>query len=91
MKLIVIGAEGTVGSAACNELAARHEIIKVGRTSGDIQVDIEDRDSIDAMYRETGKVERLKLKDHGFTFKLPAGTGDLFKYAGGRPFVGVKQ
>lgn len=59
MKLIVIGAEGTVGSAACNELAARHEIIKVGRTSGDIQVDIEDRDSIDAMYRETGKVDAV--------------------------------
>ena len=31
MKLIVIGAEGTVGTAACDELAARHEIIKVGR------------------------------------------------------------
>ena len=59
MKLIVIGAEGMVGSAACNELAARHEIIKVGRTSGDIQVDIEDRDSIDAMYRETGKVDAV--------------------------------
>jgi NAD(P)-dependent dehydrogenase (short-subunit alcohol dehydrogenase family) len=59
LKLIVIGAEGTVGSAACNELAARHEIIKVGRTSGDIQVDIEDRDSIDAMYRETGKVDAV--------------------------------
>jgi NAD(P)-dependent dehydrogenase (short-subunit alcohol dehydrogenase family) len=59
LKLIVIGAEGMVGSAACNELAARHEIIKVGRTSGDIQVDIEDRDSIDAMYRETGKVDAV--------------------------------
>ncbi len=47
--------------------------------------------AIERLNRETGKVERLELKDHAFTFILPAGTGDLFKYAGGRPFVGVKQ
>ncbi len=59
MKLIVIGAEGTVGSAACNELAARHEIIKVGRNSGEVQADIADRGSLDAMYRRTGKVDAV--------------------------------
>ena len=47
--------------------------------------------AIERLSRETGKVERLELKDHAFTFKLPAGTGDLFKYASGRPFVGVRQ
>ncbi len=47
--------------------------------------------AIERLSRETGKVETLKLKDHTFTFKLPAGTGDLFKYTGGRPFIGVKQ
>lgn len=59
MKLLVIGAEGTIGSAACNELAPRHEIIKVGRNSGDIHADIADRQSIEAMYRETGKVDAV--------------------------------
>ena len=59
MKLIVIGAQGTVGSAACNELAARHEIFKVGRNSGEVQADIADRESLDAMYRETGKVDAI--------------------------------
>ncbi len=59
MKLIVIGAEGTIGTAACDELAARHEIIKVGRNSGDIHADIVDRESIEAMYRETGKVDAV--------------------------------
>jgi len=48
MRLIVIGAEGTVGSAACNELTARHEIIKVGRNSGEVQADIADWGSLDA-------------------------------------------
>ena len=59
MKLIVIGAEGTVGGAACNELAARHEIIKVGRKSGEVRADITDRGSLDAMYRETGRVDAV--------------------------------
>jgi len=57
LKLIVIGAEGTVGQAACNELAPRHEIIKVGRTRGDLQVDMTDRASLDALYSKTGKVD----------------------------------
>ena len=59
MKLIVIGAEGTIGTAACNELADRHEIIKVGRNSGDIHVDIADRKSVEAMYRKVGKVDAV--------------------------------
>jgi len=57
MKLIVIGAEGDIGTAACGELTDRHEIIRVGRNSGDIHADIGDRDSLEAMYRETGKVD----------------------------------
>lgn len=57
MKLIVIGAEGAIGTAACAELAPRNEIIRVGRSSGDIHADIADRASIDAMYRETGRVD----------------------------------
>ena len=59
MKLIVIGAEGTIGTAACNELADRHEIIKAGRNSGDIHVDIADRKSVEAMYRKVGKVDAV--------------------------------
>lgn len=59
MKIIVIGASGVVGSAACNELGKRHELIKAGRNNGDIHVDITDRDSIDVMYREAGKVDAV--------------------------------
>ena len=59
MKIIVIGAEGDVGRAACDALSARHEIIRAGRTSGDIQVDITDRTSIDAMYKNAGKIDAV--------------------------------
>ncbi|MGL4236682.1 short chain dehydrogenase [Tabrizicola sp.] len=56
MKIIVVGAEGDVGRAVCAELSGRHEIIRVGRTSGDVQADLADRSSIEAMYRRIGKV-----------------------------------
>ena len=59
MKVIVIGANGAVGKAAADELSARHEIIGVGRSSGDIQADIEDVDSIRAMYQQAGKVDAV--------------------------------
>jgi NAD(P)-dependent dehydrogenase (short-subunit alcohol dehydrogenase family) len=59
MKVIVIGASGAVGKCAVDALSARHEVIKVGRSSGDIKVDLEDVDSIRAMYREAGKVDAV--------------------------------
>ena len=59
MKIIVVGAEGDIGKAACTELASRHQIIKVGRSSGDVHADIADRASIDAMYQTIGKVDAV--------------------------------
>jgi len=59
MKIIVIGAAGAVGSAVCGEFGPRHDIVSVGRSSGDIHADITDSDSIDAMYGQTGKVDAV--------------------------------
>lgn len=59
MRVIVIGAAGAVGNCAVEALSARHEVIRVGRSSGDIRADIEDVDSIRAMYREAGKVDAV--------------------------------
>ena len=59
MKVIVVGAGGAVGQAAVAGLGGRHEIIAVGRSSGDIQLDIEDLESIRAMYQQTGKVDAV--------------------------------
>ncbi len=59
MKVILVGAEGDIGKSVCAELASRHEIIKAGRSSGDIQVDMADRASVDAMYARCGKVDAV--------------------------------
>lgn len=59
MKVIIVGAAGVVGRTAVEALAGRHEIIRVGRTSGDVQMDIEDIDSIRSMYQQVGKVDAV--------------------------------
>ncbi len=59
MEIIVIGAEGDIGRTICAELAPRHDIIRVGRNSGDIRADIADRSSIEAMYRQAGPVDAV--------------------------------
>jgi len=59
MKIIIIGASGDVGQVVCDELSARHDIIKVSRSSGDIHADIADRDSLVAMYDKVGTVDAV--------------------------------
>ena len=44
MKVMVVGATGMIGRAVVEKLAARHEVIKVGRTGGDYRVDIASAD-----------------------------------------------
>ena len=59
MKIIIVGAAGAVGKTAADALSGKHEIIRVGRTSGDVQMDIEDINSIRAMYQQVGKVDAV--------------------------------
>lgn len=59
MRVIVVGAEGDIGKVVCDALGPRHEIIRAGRTSGDLQVDMADRSSVDAMYAKCGQVDAV--------------------------------
>ncbi len=59
MKIIIVVAAGAVGKTAVDALSGRHEVVRVGRTSGDVQMDIEDIDSIRAMYQKIGKVDAV--------------------------------
>ena len=59
MKILLIGAGGTIGSAVDKELSQRHEIVRIGRKSGDFQVDISDSASIRKLFEQTGKFDAL--------------------------------
>jgi NAD(P)-dependent dehydrogenase (short-subunit alcohol dehydrogenase family) len=59
MKIILVGATGTIGQAVYNELSKRHDVVKVGNSSGDAQVDISSVDSIKAMYESIGAFDAL--------------------------------
>ncbi|MBV7582651.1 short chain dehydrogenase [Pseudomonas sp. PDM33] len=59
MKIILIGAGGTLGQAVANELGQRHEIVRVGRNSGDYRVDITDSASIRALFEQVGGFDAL--------------------------------
>lgn len=59
MKILLIGANGTIGSAIDRELSPRHEIIRIGRKSGDFHVDISDSTSIRSLFEQTGKFDAL--------------------------------
>jgi len=57
MKIIVIGANGTIGKAVVEQLGARHEILTAGRNSGQYQVRIEDHADVVALFERTGPVD----------------------------------
>ncbi|GAC34519.1 short chain dehydrogenase [Paraglaciecola polaris] len=58
MKIVLIGATGMIGKAVSNELK-EHEIISAGFKNGQYQVDIENRDPIEAMFEDVGQVDAV--------------------------------
>lgn len=58
MKIVVIGATGTIGKALVNELKD-HDLISVGFEGGDYQADIEDRTSLKRMFDKIGQVDAI--------------------------------
>ncbi|CAN5362125.1 short chain dehydrogenase [soil metagenome] len=59
MKIIIVGATGTIGKTITSELGKRHEIIKAASKSGDIKVDITSASSIKDLFSNVGKFDAL--------------------------------
>ena len=59
MKILVIGATGTIGQAVAQRLGSDHLIIAAGHSDGDIQVDLAEADSIRAMFEKVGMVDAV--------------------------------
>jgi NAD(P)-dependent dehydrogenase (short-subunit alcohol dehydrogenase family) len=83
MRVIVIGATGTIGKAVVEALGDRHEIVRAGRHLGDHQVDIASKESIERFFAAAGPFDAFvsaagdarfgpldSLTDDDFSFSL---------------------
>jgi NAD(P)-dependent dehydrogenase (short-subunit alcohol dehydrogenase family) len=59
LRILLVGASGAIGGAVDKELSARHEIIRAGRNSGDLRIDITDETSISRAFGEVGQVDAV--------------------------------
>ncbi len=59
LKILIIGASGTIGSAVKANLAERHEVITAGSNSGNIRVDITDPESIRAAFEQLAPLDAV--------------------------------
>ena len=60
MRILVVGGSGTLGTAVCKALRDRgHELVTVGRSSGDVHADTTDPSDIARVYDEAGTVDAV--------------------------------
>ena len=72
MRILVIGGSGTIGKAIVKELSTRHEVMVAGRTHGEVQVDINDIQSIRNVYKETRNLDSVIIASGSVHFGLLA-------------------
>ena len=59
MRILVVGATGTVGRAVVDALSASNEVISASLRSSTVKVDIADPSSIQQMYRSVGRLDAV--------------------------------
>ena len=59
MRIIIVGATGTMGKHLTNAFEKGNEVVKAASKGGDIQVDITSTESIENMYRQAGAFDAL--------------------------------
>jgi len=59
MKILIIGGNGTIGRKVSRHLSLKHEVVIAGRNSGDVQMDMEDINSIQSMYASLDTIDAL--------------------------------
>lgn len=59
MKIIIVGATGTMGKHLANAFEKDHEIIRVGSKSGDIRADITSPESVENLFKQAGPFDAL--------------------------------
>ncbi|MCF3099068.1 short chain dehydrogenase [Aeromonas australiensis] len=68
MKIVIVGASGTVGAAVSELLAKDHQVIRVGHSRGDATVDMGDPASIKALFAKLGQFDALVVASGSVAF-----------------------
>ena len=59
LRILLVGASGTLGRAIVAELHQRHDIISAGRVSGDVRIDLSDADTVAAAVAGAGALDAV--------------------------------
>ena len=59
MRILLVGASGTIGQAVAKELSSRHDIVSAGSRSGDVRMDVTDPGSIRTALTQVGQFDAL--------------------------------
>jgi NAD(P)-dependent dehydrogenase (short-subunit alcohol dehydrogenase family) len=59
MKILLIGATGTIGKAVASALGGRHDVVLASKQKSHEQVDISDPASLRALFKRVGRVDAI--------------------------------
>jgi NAD(P)-dependent dehydrogenase (short-subunit alcohol dehydrogenase family) len=76
VKIVVIGASGTIGSAVVKLLKQKHQVIAVSRSAGDHRADITSKASLETALGAIGKVDAIVSATGSAVFKPLAALTD---------------
>jgi NAD(P)-dependent dehydrogenase (short-subunit alcohol dehydrogenase family) len=89
MKVLVVGATGTIGAAFVKAIQGRHEVIESSHSKSALSVDIQSPDSIKKLYQKVGKVDAVVSVAGNAAFgTLPELTDANFAFSLGNKLMG---
>src|SRR6202011_4908900 len=90
MKIVLIGANGKIGELVQTAMAgAGLEIVKVGRKSGDFQVEYDNRESIRQLYQAVGSFDAVAIAAGEVAFApLSELTAETWQFSLGSKLMG---
>lgn len=57
MKILIVGASGTIGKKITAELSKKHQVITATRNSGDVRMDISSVASIESVFQQVKQID----------------------------------
>ncbi|HTR03920.1 MAG TPA: SDR family NAD(P)-dependent oxidoreductase, partial [Thermoanaerobaculia bacterium] len=59
LRILVVGASGTIGAAVARALERDHDVLRASRRKSPLTADLTDAESIRALFRRTGPVDAV--------------------------------